>query len=310
ITFVEQIFTQFFAPAEQSAIPLIVDKPNLMAANAMTASSIMASLILGYGIGSPVLNSLTNLFPNITFIRELFVGGCYLLSVVMLLFIPVREEIARSRKVHLINDLKESIAYVRQNLPVGGAVIQLMLLYGILGVLLKLSMNLSKLLIGNQGDFGFFVSGTGAGLAISALLLGQFSNYFAHRPLPWLGFMGIAFCLLLFALAPDINSVPVALVITVILGFHSSLVLIPMQTIIHHYTDENMRGKVFGLLNNGQNIAANIPLIIFTVILDLATLWLGEKLGFQIIVILVGVLVLVAGRQLWQQSRRALEKVL
>lgn len=310
ITFVEQIFTQFFAPAEQSAIPLVVDKPNLMAANAMIASSIMASLIIGYGIGSPVLNTLTSWFPNISFIRELFIGGAYLFSVVILLFIPVREQIDRSPKVHLINDLKDSIAYVRQNLPVGGAVLQLMLLYGVLGVLLKLSMNLSKLLLGNQGDFGFFVSGTGIGLTISALILGQFSNYFAHRPLPWIGFLGIAFSLFLFAIVPEVNSFAVALIITLVLGFHSSLVLIPMQTIIHHYTDEAMRGKVFGLLNNGQNIAANIPLISVTIILDLFTIWLGEKLGFQVVVAFCALLVFLAGKQVWQNNRKALEKVL
>ncbi|MFN3927264.1 MAG: MFS transporter [Pseudanabaenaceae cyanobacterium] len=309
ITFAEQIFTQFFAPAEQSAIPLVVDKPNLMAANSLIASSIMASLIIGFGIGSPLLNSLTDLFPDWSrFIRELFVGGCYLLSSLMLWLIPVREEIdPEVRDNHMLRDLKESLVYIKHNPPVWGAIVQLMLLYGVLGVLLKLSMNLSKLLIGNQGDFGFFVSGTGVGVTISALLLGQFSNYFAHRPLPWIGYIGIGFSLFLFAFAPTVST---GIVIAVLLGLHTALILIPMQTVIHHYTDDNMRGKVFGLLNNGQNIAVNVPLIIVTIITEAVTALLGEQLGFQLVVIGCALLVIGLGRLIWQTNRSALEKVL
>jgi MFS family permease len=309
LTFVEQIFTQFFAPAEQSAIPLVVDKPNLLAANSLIASSIMAALIIGYGIGSPLLNGLASLFPQWQgFVREAFIGICYILSALMLLFIPVREEIDQTiHQNNLISDLKESLSYVRKNLEVGGAIVQLMLLYGVLGVLLKLSMNLSKLLIGNQGDFGFFVSGAGIGLTLSALLLGQFGNYFAHRPLPWIGYIGIAFSLLLFAFAPTVG---IAIAIAIVLGLHSALILVPMQTVIHHFTDENMRGKVFGLLNNGQNIAANLPLIMVTILLESATAQFGERLGFQIIVITCAGLVISLGWWAWQNNRKALEKVL
>jgi len=317
VVFLEQVFTQFFSPAEQSAIPLVVDKPNLLAANAMIASSMMASLIIGYGIGSPLLNGLTNLLPQFSaFVREGFVGGAYLLSAVMLLLIPVQEQIPKNLKPHLFSDLKQALIYVRRNVPVGGAIVHLMLLYGVLGVLLKLSMNLSKLLLGNQGDFGFFVSATGVGLTLSALILGQFGGYFAHRPLPLMGFMGIGLALFMFAFAP---TVVVGVAIAVFLGLHTSLILLPMQTIIHQYTDENMRGKVFGLLNNGQNIAANLPLILVTLVLDTVIISLqnipeigvnGERLGFQIVVIACACLVLVLGWWTWHKNRQAIQKLL
>ncbi len=317
VVFLEQVFTQFFAPAEQSAIPLVVDKPNLLAANAMIASSMMASLIIGYGIGSPLLNGLTNLLPQFSaFVREGFVGGAYLLSAAMLLLIPVQEQIPKNLKPHLFRDFKQALGYVRRNVPVGGAIVHLMLLYGILGVLLKLSMNLSKLLLGNQGDFGFFVSATGLGLTLSALVLGQFGGYFVHRPLPLMGFIGIAVALFLFAFAP---TVAVGVAIAIFLGLHTSLILLPMQTIIHQYTDENMRGKVFGLLNNGQNIAANLPLILVTLVLDTAIIYLqripeiganGERLGFQIVVIGCACLVLGLGWWTWQKNRQAIQKLL
>ncbi len=317
VVFLEQVFTQFFAPAEQAAVPLVVDKPNLLAANAMIASSMMASLIIGYGIGSPLLNGLTGLLPQFSgFVREGFVGGAYLLSAAMLLLIPVREQIPSNLKPHLFSDLKQALVYVRRNVPVGGAIVHLMLLYGVLGVLLKLSMNLSKLLLGNQGDFGFFVSATGVGLTLSALVLGQFGGHFAHRPLPLMGFVGIGVALFMFAFAP---TMAVGVAIAIFLGLHTSLILVPMQTIIHQHTDEHMRGKVFGLLNNGQNIAVNVPLIIVTLLLDRLIFSLqnipaiganGERLGFQIVVIGCGFLVLGLGWWAWRNNRQAIQKLL
>ncbi len=317
LVFLEQIFTQFFAPAEQAVIPLLVDKPHLLSANAMIASSMMASVIIGFGIGSPLLNGLTSLLPQFSgFVREGFVGGAYLVSAGMLLLIPVREQIPQNLKPHLFSDLRQALGYVRHNLPVGGAILHLMLLYGVLGVLLKLSMNLSKLLLGKQGDFGFFVSAVGVGLTLSALFLGQFGSYFAHRPLPLMGFVGIAVALFMFAFAP---TVAVGVAIALFLGLHTALILLPMQTIIHQYTDERMRGKVFGLLNNGQNIAINLPLILVTVVLDTLIFSLqkipeidpnGERLGFQIVVIGCGCLVLGLGWWAWRTSCQAIQKLL
>ncbi|NJM63527.1 MAG: MFS transporter, partial [Oscillatoriales cyanobacterium RU_3_3] len=46
ITFLVSIVTQFFAPAEQAAIPLTVSREGLMSANALFASSTMGGIIV------------------------------------------------------------------------------------------------------------------------------------------------------------------------------------------------------------------------------------------------------------------------
>jgi sugar phosphate permease len=56
-----------------------------------------------------------------------------------------------------------------------------------------------------------------------------------------------------------------------ILGFNGALVAVPMQTAIQQYTPEHMRGKVFSLLNNAENIAVSLPLAFAAVVLDLST---------------------------------------
>jgi len=46
--------TQFFAPAEQALIPLLVRRENLMAANALFTTTMMGALIVGFAIGEPL----------------------------------------------------------------------------------------------------------------------------------------------------------------------------------------------------------------------------------------------------------------
>jgi MFS family permease len=47
--------TQFFAPAEQAAIPMMVGGRDLLSANSLYTTTMMASVILGFALGEPVL---------------------------------------------------------------------------------------------------------------------------------------------------------------------------------------------------------------------------------------------------------------
>ena len=55
VTFLISTLTQFFAPAEQAIIPLIVEKRNLLSANSLYTTTMMASVIIGFAVGEPFL---------------------------------------------------------------------------------------------------------------------------------------------------------------------------------------------------------------------------------------------------------------
>jgi hypothetical protein len=57
-------------------------------------------------------------------------------------------------------------------------------------------------------------------------------------------------------------------IIAGILGLSSSLVAIPIQTILHSLIQENMRGKVFGLQFTLLSTASTLPVIIAAVAAD------------------------------------------
>ena len=56
------VLTQFFAPAEQATIPLLVPKENLLAANSIYQATSMGATIIGFALGIPLLNLLNNFF--------------------------------------------------------------------------------------------------------------------------------------------------------------------------------------------------------------------------------------------------------
>ena len=58
MTFLESVLTQFFAPAEQAAIPLLVPRPRMLAAMSLYQATSMGATIVGFAIGDPVLRLL------------------------------------------------------------------------------------------------------------------------------------------------------------------------------------------------------------------------------------------------------------
>lgn len=55
ITFLINTLGQFYAPAEASAIPLIVKKRDLLSANTLFTSTLFASFLVGFGLAGPLI---------------------------------------------------------------------------------------------------------------------------------------------------------------------------------------------------------------------------------------------------------------
>ncbi|HEY9766347.1 MAG TPA: MFS transporter, partial [Chroococcales cyanobacterium] len=61
VAFLVSTFSQPFTPAESSVIPLLVERESLLAANSLFATTIMASIIVGFTLGEPLI-ALTTLY--------------------------------------------------------------------------------------------------------------------------------------------------------------------------------------------------------------------------------------------------------
>ncbi len=267
ITFAVSTFTQFFAPAEQAVIPLIVKDQDLLAANSLYTTTMMALLIIGFAIGEPLLDLADNLATQVSLPsgigKEILVGGAYAIAGMILLVLNTGEKLTSSTKEtpHVWADIKDGIAYLGQNSRVRNALIQLVILFSIFAALAVLAVSLADQIPQLEADqFGILLAAAGVGMGASAAILGSKGQNINRARLSLIGSMGVAASLAGLSFATQ--SLGLALGMTALLGAFAALVGVPMQTTIQSQTPESMRGKVFGLQNNAVNIALSLPLVL------------------------------------------------
>lgn len=265
LSFLISTLTQFFAPAEQAAIPLVVRREHLLSANSLYTTTMMALVVVGFAVGEPLLaladTLTTGLGIGVGMGRELVVGGSYAIAGILLLLLKTGEKLPHTdlEPAHVWQDLRDGLRYLEQNHRVRNALIQLVILFSIFAALAVLAVRLAEIIPGlRSSQFGFLLAAGGVGIAAGATVLGQYGQRFSHAQLSLCGSVGVAaslVCLSMFTKQLWIELVAIAL-----LGGFASLVAIPMQTTIQKETPPEMRGKVFGLQNNVINIALSLPL--------------------------------------------------
>lgn len=299
VAFIESILTQFFAPAELAAIPLIVPKEGLLSANALFTTTMLSSLIVGFAVGESVLSFGQKWAGD--YGQEFSVAVLYLLASAVFYWIPVKET-ANSNALAAVNpwlDFKEGLRYLKQNRLVSNAMVQLSVLYSVFAALTVLASVLAVDIGLKENQFGYLLAAAGVGMVFGAGILGHWGDRFHNKPLPLIGFLSMGFVLGMFTFTDDLW---LGLGLSGLLGLGASLIGVPMQTLIQEQTPESMRGKVFGFQNNVVNIALSLPLAIAGPLTDMVGLR-GVMLGMSIVVCAAGIWA-------WQNTRRVLEDVI
>lgn len=265
ITFLVSTLTQFFAPAEQSAMPLIVERKHLLSANSLYTTTMMASVIIGFAVGEPLLaiadTLMQHLGGSLHLGREVLVGACYSLAGIILLLLktPEKADPADGQHPHVWQDIRDGLRYLGQQGRVRAALIQLVILFSIFAALAVLAVRLAEVIPAiNSAQFGFLLAAGGVGMAVGAAVIGQFGQRFSRTQLSLCGSAGMGVALI--AISFVTHQLWPCLFWIAVLGGFAALVGIPMQTTIQAETPEEMRGKVFGLQNNAVNIALSLPL--------------------------------------------------
>ncbi|MCT0249340.1 MFS transporter [Synechococcus sp. CS-205] len=263
MTFLESVLTQFFAPAEQAAIPLLVPRPRMLAAMSLYQATSMGATIVGFALGDPVLRLLRSS------LKEIGIGGgefvllplCYGLAALCISTIKMEEPERVERGTSVWSEIAEGLQVLRERASVRGALLQLVLLYSILAALYVLAISLASAIEGlGPTRFGTLLAMSGVGMACGALGVAQLGQGLNRRRMASTGLALIAFSLVL--LGQGRGQLLITLGLCGLLGIGAALVAIPSQTTIQDDTPEAMRGKVFGLQNNLINVALSLPLVL------------------------------------------------
>jgi MFS family permease len=300
ITFLVNALGQFYIPAESSAIPLLVRKNQLLAANSLFSITLFASFLIGFGFSGPLIQHL-----GIDMI--FFMGGVMLLAAFALTFyfpkiINPGDEQSRRLKSALkrfdlpafkeisIIEVKSTFALIRGKVVVMASLLILasvQVAIAILGVLIPSFFE--KNLQVNATDASYvLILPLGLGMVLGGIVIGRFGYKLPKRSIVGTSILlaGLLFFLVGAAplVSPAINYFPkprplpfiyqpslsTTLAIgSFLLGITMVAVVVPSQTVLQENTPDSVRGKVFSILGVLMSALTLFPVVLVGVLADI-----------------------------------------
>ncbi len=305
LTFLIAVATQFLVPAESAIIPSIVPKNLIISANAVYAFGLYGGLLIGYIFSGPALFLLgrTN---TIVFLILLFLISAFFVATVKLIIRKKEtpnENLSSGNTFAFAREAKEIFTFIRKARKVMHALFMLTIAQAIVFMFAVLTPGyVTTILDAPLESLSLvLIAPAGLGLGIGALILGSIGKKFQHKWLSAVGFMisGIVFILLPLAgkftsytfiqnfnnFLPhilDINILHIIVVLAFAVGFSMSLVFIPSNATIQIETNEEMRGRMYGLLSSLIGAVSFLPVI--------AAGGLADLLGVGVVIMGIGVL--------------------
>ncbi|AFY61469.1 MFS transporter [Synechococcus sp. PCC 6312] len=261
ITFGISTLTQFFAPAEQAAIPLLVERHQLLSANSFYTLTMMGALVVGFAIGEPLL-SLAGKWGGFVG-GPAIVSGCYGLAALALLSLKSEEQcqVIQATPQQFWADLREGMNFLKGQPLLRMALLRLVLLFSVMAALAVLLVRIAEVMPSLETDqFGFLLVAGAIGLGGGVLVLNTVGHRLSHSQWSRIGSGGMA--VMLLGLGQTSRSLWLSLLVIAGMGAFAALIAIPMQTTVQTQTPEDLRGKIFGLQNNLINIALSLPLAV------------------------------------------------
>jgi MFS family permease len=277
ITAVVATLTTFFAPAETAMIPLVVRREQLLTANGLFVLGLQASFALGFAVLGPLMVVLTGVNPLIA-----IVAVTYILAGVLCWTLPPAPSVLAGRAGSAVrqagaavratfDQLREGLAYIRDHRNIFWALAYLTITSSLIGVLGVLGPSFAKNVLGLESeDFWVLVLPLGVGLVGGIISLNLFGKYVPRKRLIEIGLVILAASLLVLGGAQGLGLptdglltlLNVCVIVAFTAGISYAYVAVPAQTALQEELPEDVRGRVFGVLNTLVSLASFLPIIL------------------------------------------------
>jgi len=268
---------QFFAPAESSAIPELVEKHNLIVANSLFMITWMASSVVGLGLGAPIVNLVAE--------QGAFVAAAilYLISSAAILLVPLKAKEPSHKQSHVLKDIIIGFEFIRRKQVVQVALLKLFVSASAIATLSLLAISYSgKVLMIGEKNFGYLIIVVGVGMLIGMATLEKLRHYLKMGTIVIISFLFSGVALILLSLTADLR---LAMALIAILGMGNIYITSSLQTILQSKIPRQIRGRVFGVQNMLINSAFTFPVVIFGAVADIwGILFAMACLGWIVII--------------------------
>ena len=308
--------TTFFGPAEASMIPSLVPRKQLLAANGLFTLTMNVAFALGFALLGPFVIAIASVQTLI-----LVVAALYGVAAVFCWTLPpappaaaevvtAGDTVAQAERAvgTMVGQFVEGIIYIREHRNVGWSLSYLGITGALVGVLGVLGPGFAKstLALGEK-DFALIVLPLGLGIAMGILVLNSYGRYLPRRRTIEICIVGIGVLLVLLALSGPISHflearaastglaeasrvvslLSLVMGLAFLIGAGYSVVAISAQTQLQEELPEEVRGRVFGVLNMLVSISSLAPIVVVGPVAD--------SVGKEPVILVVGIIVALWG---------------
>lgn len=307
--------TVFFGPAEAAMIPYLVPRRQLLAANGVFTLTLNGAFALGFALLGPIVVTIAGAPALI-----LLVAACYLVAAGFCWTLPpapptpgegpVRSMVGDAEHAvgSTLAQLREGVDFIQSNPQISWSLVYLGIAASLIGVLGVLGPDFATDSLGlAPKDFVVVVLPLGFGIVTGILVLNSFGHLLPRRRIIESGLIALGILLAILAAAGPISRfllraetatglvsladytslLSIVVGIALLAGMSYAFVAIPSQTQLQEDIPEDVRGRVFGVLNMLVSVASFLPIIIVAPVSDFV--------GTTVVLIAVAALITVSG---------------
>ncbi len=294
--------TVFFAPAEAAMIPVLVPRDQLVAANGLFTLTLNGAFALGFALLGPLIVTLSGGPEPLL----LVVATLFAIAAIFCLTLPSDPPVSAADRPRVkgraavaeagqavggtIAQLREGVAYIREHTSISWTLVYLGIAAGLVGVIGVLGPKFAQKTLGLAAtDLTVVVVPLGIGIVMGVLLLNNYGKYLPRRRAIEGGLIALGILLSSLTIAGplsrflqgvsgdvkvvDLSALTSLIAVVVALAFLAGIaygiVAISAQTQLQEDLPEEVRGRVFGVLNMLVSVASILPIIVFGTLADI-----------------------------------------
>ena len=268
VSLVVSISAGFFQPAIGAAIPDLVPRNRVAAANSMSQFSVQIATFLGQGTGGVLFRLLG---APVLFLVD---GISYIFSAVSEMFIQVPQTIPekangwRQSARMFLTDTREGLRFVWTRVGLRNLIIVAAFLnFFLIPIIVLMPFYVEDVLAARTDWFGFLMAGFGGGAMVG--YGGAGGIQVSGRTRATMTVTALIVMSLLFGGLGLVRTPPAALLILILVGTLNGYININIATIMQLTTPSEIRGRVFGLMGTLAGGLAPIAMGLTGTITDL-----------------------------------------
>ncbi|HSW47589.1 MAG TPA: MFS transporter [Candidatus Saccharimonadales bacterium] len=299
------VLVQFFIPAETPMVPLVVGEKKLLSANALFGMAIFASILVAYVLSGPVIILLKPTGTLILLAAMLFTGAGFISLIDIKSKITIKSVV---KKAEIFKDIKHVFLLMSKTKQISRSLFLLAMSQILILVVATIAPGYASQILKIQiEDFPLlFAAPAALGMVLGATLIIKIFHSHVKEKLITFGIFvsGVAMMLLPygskvasrgFVMAlnvylphiVEINILHIMVFLAFVLGVANSFVFVPANTILQEKTTDEVRGKLYGILNSVIGALSLLPIIIVG--------GLSDIVGVGVVITGIGISILLVG---------------